>query len=69
MPMDLFGNDDNGKGLNIDVEKLLAATAGGLAGASSALNPEPATPPIDWTTVLVVGGLGLGFVLLLTSRR
>jgi hypothetical protein len=68
--MNLFGNkgEDDGSGLNIDIEKVLAATGGALTGASGALAPEP-EPEIDWTMVAVVGGLGLGLVLLLTNRR
>jgi hypothetical protein len=67
--VNLFGNKgEEGDGLNIDIEKVLAATGGALTGASGALTAEP-EPEVDWTMIAVVGGLGLGLVLLLTARR
>lgn len=57
-----------GQGLNIDIGKVLAAVGGAYTGAADALAP-PEEPAVDWAMIAVVGGLGLGLVLLLTSKR
>lgn len=63
--MALFEKED-GKG--IDIGKVLAAVGGGLSGASEAIT-EPAPMEVDWALVAVVGGLSLGVLLLITSKR
>lgn len=66
--MGLFDKTD-GKGLDIDLGTVLQATGAGLSGFGGVLEQQQPEPEVDWTMVVVVGAVGLGLVVLLTTRK
>ena len=50
-----------------DISKILGVVGGGISGIAGALEPEPEAT--DWTPIVVVAAVGIGFILLLSSDR